>query len=396
MVPAGQARADLFEVFVTGPGPPADLLVGGSSLPDLINALINQQGAFASYAGEAFTATITYAGVADAITITFDPLAGEATLTFSILGPGATTFTFGGPDLFAQIESFLQNNLAGQLGAFLEAINALSLVAVTDGTPLSTTARAAEFVFDRFALHNDLTAAEKRAAGAQPHSSGWQLRVDGYYEQIETDVGDGTSYAIVPSFELPFTDNVALAFMFPISYHEIEGAEVINIHANVALPITVLHPEPGMPVGLRVTPFATFAAVGSVDMVAGSLLMGGGVNGVAQFELGDLTISLAGQFSFYESLALRYQGYEFDPGISQQILKGGIKLTYTLGDDWYIYGSVTETIFLDDAAIEDYLSPGAGISYRDRTGANLSVGYRGDTASGYDSHQLRMTLQFAF
>lgn len=394
MVPTGQARADLFEVFVDGPGP-LDLLVGGSSLPDLINDLVNQQGAFAAFAGQAFTATITYAGVADAITITFDGV-DTATLTFTILGPGATTFTFGGPDLFAQIESFLQNNLAGQLGAFLEAINALSLVAVTDGTPLSTTARAAEFVFDRFALHNDLTAAEKRAAGAQPHSSGWQLRVDGYYEQIETDVGDGTSYAIVPSFELPFTDNVALAFMFPISYHEIEGAEVINIHANVALPITVLHPEPGMPVGLRVTPFATFAAAGSVDMVAGSLLMGGGVNGVAQFELGDLTISLAGQFSFYESLALRYQGYEFDPGISQQILKGGIKLTYTLGDDWYIYGSVTETIFLDDAAIEDYLSPGAGISYRDRTGANLSVGYRGDTASGYDSHQLRMTLQFAF
>ncbi|MHC4447023.1 MAG: hypothetical protein ACYSXF_04470 [Planctomycetota bacterium] len=398
LVPGARAEADLFEVLVTGTGgsPPPDLLVGGSSLPDLINGLINQQGVFAPFAGEEFTASITYAGVADAITVTFDPTAGEATLTFSILGPGAPTFTFGGGDLFGQIESFLQNNLAGQLGAFLEAINALSLVAVTDGTPLSTTARAADFVFDRFALHNDLTAAEKRAAGEEPRPSGWQMRVDGYYEQIETDVGDGTSYAIAPSFELVFTDHVALALMFPVSYHEIEGSEVVNIHANAALPITVLHPEPGLPVGLRVTPFVTFAAAGSVDMVAGSLLTGGGVNGVAQFELGDLTVSLAGQFTFYESLTLRYQDYEFDPGISQQILKGGIKLTHTLGDDWYVYGSVTETMFVDQAAIGDYLSPGAGIGYRDRTGANFSLGYRGDIASGYDSHQLRMTLQFAF
>ena len=49
MVPAGQARADLFEVLVTGTDgtPPPALFVGGASLPDPINDLVSQQGAFA-------------------------------------------------------------------------------------------------------------------------------------------------------------------------------------------------------------------------------------------------------------------------------------------------------------------------------------------------------------
>ena len=32
----------------------------------------------------------------------------------------------------------------------------------------------------------------------------------------------------------------------------------------------------------------------------------------------------------------------------------------------------------------------------DATGGTFSLGYRGDTASGYDSHQVRLTFQFAF
>ena len=136
LVPVAPVRGDeLFEVFVTATdlsGTP-DLLVGGSSFPDLLNDLINAQGAFASFAGVAFSADVTFAGIANAINVTVDPMTGDATLTFTILGPGAPTFTFSGADLFGQIEQFLQDNLSGQLTAFLDAINTLSLVAVTDG-----------------------------------------------------------------------------------------------------------------------------------------------------------------------------------------------------------------------------------------------------------------------
>ena len=394
LVPVAPARGDeLFEVFVTGPGLPMDLLVGGSSLPDLINALINQQGAFASLAGEVFTASITFAGVADAITITFDGVS-EATLTFTILGPGAPTFTFSGADLFAQIEQFLQDNLSGQLTAFLNAINTLSLVAVTDGSPLSTTALSADFIFNRFGLHADLTAAEKLAAagGREP---GVRTRIDAYYEDIDTDVGSGNSYAIAPSVEFVFSETLSLAFLFPIAYHEIEGAQIVNFHANVALPITLAASGDGG-MGFRITPFATFAASGSVDLVAGGMIGGGGVVSTATIESGGLTVSFSNQLSFHEGITLRYEDYKFDPGVSQQILKNGVKISHTFGDHWYVYTTVTETMFLQPAAVDEFLSTGAGFGYRGPGGVNFNFGYSGIVHDAYNSHQIRLSLQMPF
>ncbi len=394
LVPVAPARGDeLFEVFVTGPGLPMDLLVGGSSLPDLIDALINQQGAFASLAGEVFTASITFAGVADAITITFDGVS-EATLTFTILGPGAPTFTFSGADLFAQIEQFLQDNLSGQLTAFLNAINTLSLVAVTDGSPLSTTALSAEYIFNRFGLHADLTAAEKLAAGGG-REPGVRTRLDAYYEDIDTNVGSGNSYAIAPSVEFVFSETLSLAFLFPIAYHEIEGAQIVNFHANIALPITFAAPGGGG-LGFRVTPFGTFAASGSIDLVAGGMIGGGGVVSTATVETGALTVSFSNQLSFHEGITLRYEDYKFDPGVSQQILKNGVKISHTFGDHWYAYTTVTGTMFLQPAAVDEYVSTGGGFGYRGPGGVNFSFGYSGIVDDAYSSHQLRLSLQMPF
>lgn len=397
LMPVAPARGDeLFEVFVTATdmsGTP-DLLVGGSSFPDLLNDLINSQGAFASFAGVAFSADVTFAGVANAINVTFDPVTGNATLTFTILGPGAQTFTFGGADLFGQIEQFLQDNLSGQLTAFLNAINTLSLVAVTDGTPLSTTALSADFIFNRFGLHADLTAAEKLAAagGREP---GVRTRIDAYYEDIDTDVGSGNSYAIAPSVEFVFSETLSLAFLFPIAYHEIEGAQIVNFHANVALPITLAAPGDGG-MGFRITPFATFAASGSVDLVAGGMIGGGGVVSTATIESGGLTVSFSNQLSFHEGITLRYEDYKFDPGVSQQILKNGVKISHTFGDHWYAYTTVTETMFLQPAAVDEFLSTGAGFGYRGPGGVNFNFGYSGIVHNAYNSHQIRLSLQMPF
>ncbi len=399
---AAEARArDLFEIFVMatdGSGTP-DLLVGGSSFVDLVNSLINSQGAFASFDGVAFEASVNFAGVPNAITITGDPAAQQATLTFSILGDDAQTFVFTGDDLFQQIQQFLQDNLAQQITAFIDQINTLSLVAVTDGTPLSSTALSASYVFDRFGLHADLTAAEKRAQEGEEAGggeTGFRGRVDTYGQFIGTDVGDGVSVAVAPSFEYVFDERISLALLLPITYLEIEGAQVFNLQANIAMPINLLLSDESHPLGVRVTPFGTFAASASVDLLAGGLIAGGGVLGTVTLELGDFTISASSQLSFHDSITLRYDQYEFDPGVSQQILKNGLKVTHYVGDDLYLYGTITETMFLSEAAVDEYLSPGAGIGYRTGNGLNLNVGYSGDIADGYHAHQVRVTIQLPF
>ena len=123
LVPATPVRAiDLFQILVTntdGSGVP-DLLVGGSSLPDLLNNLVNMTGAFAGFDGVEWNADITFMGVQDAINVTFDPVAGEATLTFSLLGGAAETFVFNGGNLAEQIENFLQGQLSQQVQAHLD------------------------------------------------------------------------------------------------------------------------------------------------------------------------------------------------------------------------------------------------------------------------------------
>ncbi|MHC4414482.1 MAG: hypothetical protein ACYS0G_04280 [Planctomycetota bacterium] len=398
-LPAAPARAgDLFEILVTATdgSPTPDLLVGGFELPELLNDLVNAQGAFASFDGVAFSADITFAGVPDAINITVDPVTETATLTFTILGDDAQTFTFTGTDLADQIEQFLENNLANQLTAFLDAINTLALVAVTDGTPLSTTALSATYVFDRFGLHADLTAAERRAMEDQEVEPGLRGRFDTYYESIDTDVGDGDSFAIAPSLEWVFDETTSIAFLFPIAYHDIEGAEILNAHVNLAVPVNVLRPGVDSPLSVRVVPFGTLAGSGSIDMVAGGLIGGGGVVSTATLFLGDLTVSASSQFSYHEGLTLRYEDFEFDPGVSQEIVKVGLKATQTVGDNFYIFGSIVHTTFLEDAAVDDYLTPGGGFGYRLENGLNLNFGYSSDIADGYDSHRLRFTFQLPF
>jgi hypothetical protein len=399
LLPAASARAvDLFEVRVTntdGSGIP-DLVVGGSSFPDLVEDLVNAQGDFAPFAGAAFSADVTFLGVPNAINITVDPATQTATLTFTALGAGAQTFVFTGTNLWDQIEQFLQDNLAQQLTAFLQIINELSLVAITDGTPLSTTALSADYVFDRFALHADLTVAERRAADAKAAETGLRARLDAFAGTIDTDVADGYSIALLPSLEWVISEDLSFGLLVPVNYTNLDGADVLNVQFDAVMPWTIVHRTPENPFNLRVAPFGTLALSGSLDLVAGGIFAGGGVLGSTSVQLGGLTVTAAGQIAWYESITLRYEGYEFDPGVSQQVAKAGVKVSQDIGEDFYVYGSYVFTSYLQSAAVDQWHTPGAGLGWRTASGLNLAVGYSADLADGYRSHNLRATLQLPF
>ncbi|MHC4613244.1 MAG: hypothetical protein ACYTAU_06705, partial [Planctomycetota bacterium] len=145
-----------------------------------------------------------------------------------------------------------------------------------------------------------------------------------------------------------------------------------------------------------VTPFGSLALSASVDMVSGAIIAAGGVQGTATLELNDVTLSASIQYSYHDSLTVHYDEWEFDPKVSQHILKAGGKLTQRIGDNFYIYGTFVYSAFLDDAAIDDWITPGAGFGYRLQNGLNIAVGYTGDIADGYDSYNLRATFQLPF
>jgi len=396
LVPASATRADLWEVLVTDPDMILpDILVGDSSLPNLLDHLLNTQGPFAAYAGEAFSADISFAGIADVINVTFDG-AATATLTFTILGAGAQTFVFTGGDLFDQLEQFIQDNIADQITAFLQAINTLSLIAVTDGTPMSTTALSANYVFERFGLHADLTAWERRQIDQEEFKEGLRGRIDGFYTSITTDVGNGNSFAIAPSLEWVVSKEVSIAMLVPINYTDIEGSDILNVHVTLAVPIRIILPSFDNPLGLTITPFGTLAGSGSVDLVAGGLIGGGGLLGTVSLDYQQIRVSFSSQLSIHEGITLRYEGFKFDPGVSQQIWKNGVKVTGNIGENFYVYGTATFTQFLQDATLDGYWSPGVGFGYRTPSGLNVSVGYSADTGDGYNADHARLTIQVPY
>ena len=389
---------DLWEILVTntdGMGVP-DLLITGSSLPNLLDNLVNASGSFQSFSGVAFSADISFAGIANVINVTVDPVAMSGTLTFTVLGAGAQTFVFSGTDLADQIEQFIQDNLAGQVTAFLQAINALSLIAVTDGTPLSTTALSAQYVFDRFGLHADLTAWERRQADAEEFKEGVRVRIDTFYNSISTDVANGKSFSIVPSLEWYLGKDLSIALQIPINYLDVEGSDVYNIHVNLAVPIRVIAPTDDSPLGLTLTPFGTLAGAGSVDLIAGGLIGGGGLLGTVSLDFVNLRVSFSSQFSIHEGITMQYQGFSFDPGVSQQIWKNGLKATANIGESFYVYGTVTYSQFLQNAAVDSWWSPGAGVGFRQPDGLSVTIGYSGDFGDGFRGDQYRLVFQLPF
>ncbi len=398
-LPASTAKAqDLWSIFVTntdGMGVP-DLTVGGSSLPDLLSQLVNASGAFSSFSGAAFSADISFAGIADVINITVDPTAQTASITFTILGAGAQTFNFSGTDLWAQLEQFIEDNIADQLSAFLSQLNQLSLIAVTDGSPLSTTALSASYVFDRFGLHADLTVAERRRLETQEFEPGIRGRLDSYYDSITTDVGNGNSVALALSLEYAFDKRTSLAVLVPITYHEIEGSDILNVQTTVALPINVITPDEGKPFGLRVVPFGTLAASGSIDLVAGGLIGGGGLLGTVLLDWDSITLSASSQLSYHSSITLQYEDFKFDPNISQEIFKNGLKATFRHGDHFYLYATGVYTLFLEEASVDSFWTAGLGIGFRMDNSLNVAIGYSGDFADGYRSDGVRAMVQLPF
>ena len=130
--------------------------------------------------------------------------------------------------------------------------------------------------------------------------------------------------------------------------------------------------------------------------MAGGLIGGGGVVSTATVELSEMTISVSNQVSFHEGITLRYEEWEFDPGVSQTIMKNGVKVTQRIGDNTFIYGAITLTQFLKSAAVDEYLTPEGGFGWRTANGFNLTAGYRADISSDYDSHSFRMTFQLPF
>ena len=194
---------ELFVFDLAESGNPSNTLtVGGSTLPDLAQDLADTEGAFASFDGVAFDAMLQYAGVAGALDISYDPtggMGGGALLTINNIegydGPPIVLDEADG-DLGDQLEDFFLKDNPDIIKDFLGAIAEQSVVAVTDGNPLASTARSAKYRFDRFGLFADVSPASNQINRIGVATRG-RLILIARIRQIPAKGNDGTD-TLVP------------------------------------------------------------------------------------------------------------------------------------------------------------------------------------------------------
>lgn len=399
---AGTAAAQsLFRIQLSEVGNAGNMeSIAGSSIIDLVQTAINTDTAQVARFGSLDTAiSVDYAGIPNAITLSKNAANTQATLQFNI-GDRQTLRTFTGTsqdDLENQIEEYLKKDGGEDVAAFLRAVNAVSLVAVSDGNPNATTARMAQFAFNRYGMHDDFTGAVRREEDGDRVSGGLQWRLDASGGIFDAGDFDGETAQLHGTFDYWFSERIGMSWGVLLAYTSVEEADVYHTAGQFGVPFRIMNPTESRPLLWQLTPSVAAGGSGSEDFAAGGLIYGLGGTSVLTYELmKKLTLTMTNQFSAYEGATLEYDEYELDPGVSQQILKNGLKGTLRIGESWYAWAGCSMTNFLEDAAVDDYYSPTLGIGWYRQGGTGLQVGYFGDFGHEYESHQARVALNIGF
>jgi hypothetical protein len=377
---------DFFGVTATGGG--NSVTVGGSNLINLTNNLINEQGSFASLAGQNVSGTLSYGGIPNALVFTENAAQTSATITIPITGFTKTFVGTSASDLQNQIKDFLKKDAELAYAQFLEAVNQNSAVALLDGNPQAATALIANDLFTRFGLHNEQS--------TESGSGGPYFGIDFNGGTMRADDLNGTWAEFTFNTGARFTDNVALNFGTAVDYRNEAGSEGYTAAEEIALPITFINNQ-GNGISWQVTPwgFAGFAA--SYDQVAGGILVGGGATSSLAMHLGPITLTLGDQINYIHGVDIAYDGYGFNTNLDQWIFKNGGDAAYQIpGTPIFVDASIAYSNFLRKAAVPNFWSPSVGVGVGLGGHSSLRVSYDGDFGKGYNANGGQVALVLSY
>lgn len=381
----------MFVITATG-GP--TVTVGANNVVDLIERAVNRSDSFAALAG-AVTGSLNYAGVANAITYT-SPGAGSSTITIPSTGFSRTFATT------QELTDFLKKDGANEVAKFLKAMAAQSLVAVTDGNPNASTARVGADAYQNYGMTFAETKEEKDANKPNGGRVGFGIIAD--VGSFDANGLKGTVYSLPMYARFKLTDRVGLNLDLPLNYTEIEGAQVFGVGLGLGVPVKVVPRAKDSPWYWQLTPSVGANASASKDFAAGGLLANGGLNSLLAHDFGAFTVSMGNHFSVYEGVPITVSGYKFDPGVSQQILKNGLKLDVPIGKRWIFDVYAVHTKFLASAALDQYFTVGGEIGYRmlgkptaeKKGGGYLKLGLYADVGEKYTSAHAQFGSSWKF
>lgn len=354
--------ADLFQVgaFTTDAGPPVNLTVGSSSILDVVESLINNTGDFQSLSTRDFDAALTYGGVPHAIN--FSVTGNQATLTIPSTGFSRTFNGASRHDVENQIEDFLEKDGLNEYSKFLKSINEKSPIAASDGNPNASTATLAAQTFMDYAFPSGETRAEKEEGGSEQGRVGFGFMGD--VGTFDANGIKGTTYSLPLFAKFKLTDRVGLGINIPLQYTEIEGAQVFGGGLNLALPIKAIVRSKENPWTWNITPSGGVLASASKDLLAGGVISQVGLASMLSYDFEHLTLTMGNYLGWFEGVPVEFGGVSYDPNISQQILKNGLKVSVPFKQHWVVEFYGIHTKFVNAAAVDQYGTVGGELGWK--------------------------------
>jgi hypothetical protein len=99
-------------------------------------------------------------------------------------------------------------------------------------------------------------------------------------------------------------------------------------------------------------------------MVAGGVINNFGLTSLLGYDFGWGELSMGNQLNHFESLEVTFGDYSFDPKLSTQIVKNGLKLGVPFAKRWYAEFYALDTEMLGESFMARYATVGGGIGYK--------------------------------
>ncbi len=404
---ASSARAaDLFELqgATTGGGPLVTFDETSNNLSRFVSDLVGGKGQFDALANRTYVAGLRYANVQNALRFNISnplPNVWNANLSAAQLQPGLIERQFNGFTSQAALQSaitdYLKKDGAADYARFLQAISRRSPAGILDGNPGSATASSATGSFMEYGQRPTETNEERDADLPPAGHSGIASTAD--VGTFRSSGITGQTYSWTPMIPIALGEarRVRLELSLPLSYTQLEGADAYRAGAQLGVAVLVVKRTKTQPWLWQVTPQAGAVVAGSADLVDGGVLASAGVTSYVAYRPNQWEFSMGNHISFHEGMKVSVDDYTFDPKVSQQIVKNGLKIGRSLGKRWYIEAYALDTEFLQDAYTQRYTTLGLGVGYRaaDRKGY-IMLGTYADIGSHYQSAHLQFGTGWKF
>jgi autotransporter-associated beta strand protein len=280
---------------------------------------------------------------------------------------------------------------------------ALPVPHLSDGTPDSTTAFLADLTFNSFGSIAGGPAADFGPAGLAAYSGATKSNAVG----ITFDAGEfnfeghhGEVYGLPISGQFRINNRVRLDYQIPLQYLSYAGAHLLQAGLIVELPTRLILASENHPWIWDCKPTFYFASSGGKEIIGGAAL-----TNVLCYRWHDKFFTYANYIGAFEGETLVDNDIQFQRGVSQQIMKNGLRVSIPLAKGkWLVetYGVYTQ--FFQTAAVSSYFTVGAEIGRhlvwnvegRPMDLGYFSLGFYSDIGNRYSSGHFKVGSGWRF